>query len=227
MLSEATELLLSSQNADGGWGAVRGNRSATETTALAYLALRSRDRMELAPAIGKAKMWLIESQHADGSWPLAEGLKGASWATALAMLALSEAPDARERVIKAGRWSLEQQGSSLGILAKLVLALSPQKRVVRLNDDLVGWSWAPDSASWVEPTSYFILALKRVKDQLPPKAYQERVSQGELLIYDRMCEGGGWNYGNSVVYGERLWPYPTTAVALIALRTSASAARIR
>jgi hypothetical protein len=34
-----------------------------------------------------------------------------------------------------------------------------------------------------------------------------------------MCENGGWNYGNSKVLGEALWPYPdVTAVALIALQ---------
>jgi len=34
-----------------------------------------------------------------------------------------------------------------------------------------------------------------------------------------MCEGGGWNYGNTAVYGDPLWPYPDiTALALIALQ---------
>jgi hypothetical protein len=219
MLQEATKLLLDSQNADGGWGAVHGNRSTTEATSLAFLALRSRGQTTLDPAIQKAKKWLIEGQNADGSWPLAQGLKAASWATAFATLALSESADAREQVIRAGRWSLEQEGSSPGILAKIVLALSSQTKAVHLNEDLVGWSWTPDSFSWVEPTSYFIIALKKLKRHLPFKAYQDRVPQGELMIYDRMCEKGGWNYGNSSVYGERLWPYPdVTAVALIALQ---------
>jgi hypothetical protein len=34
-----------------------------------------------------------------------------------------------------------------------------------------------------------------------------------------MCQDGGWNYGNSVVYGEKLWPYADiTAIALVALQ---------
>ena len=34
-----------------------------------------------------------------------------------------------------------------------------------------------------------------------------------------MCKGGGWNYGNSTVLGEDLWPYSdTTAIVLIALQ---------
>lgn len=219
MLQDATSLLLTSQNADGGWGAVAGNQSTTESTALALLALQTRDQAALGPAIGKAKTWLIERQNADGSWPLADGLKGPSWSTAFAMLALSESTESTERVIRAGRWALEQEGSKIGLLAKLVLALQFQKRVVHLNEDLIGWSWTPDTFSWVEPTSYFIIALKKLKRQLPPKAFQERVAQGELMLYDRMCENGGWNYGNSSVYGDGLWPYPdVTAVALIALQ---------
>jgi len=39
------------------------------------------------------------------------------------------------------------------------------------------------------------------------------------MLVDRVCEGGGWNYGNSRVYDEELWPYPdTTALALLALQ---------
>ena len=39
------------------------------------------------------------------------------------------------------------------------------------------------------------------------------------MILDRECQGGGWNYGNSRVLDEELWPYPdTTALALIALQ---------
>jgi hypothetical protein len=43
--------------------------------------------------------------------------------------------------------------------------------------------------------------------------------QGERLLYDRMCLGGGWNYGNVQVLGADLPPYPeVTALALIALQ---------
>ena len=37
--------------------------------------------------------------------------------------------------------------------------------------------------------------------------------------FDRVCDGGGWNYGNSQVLGRDLRPYvPTTALALLALQ---------
>ena len=43
------------------------------------------------------------------------------------------------------------------------------------------------------------------------------------MIYDRMCNGGGWNYGNSKVLDYALWPYPDiTAMALIAMQDHAN-----
>jgi Prenyltransferase and squalene oxidase repeat len=219
MLEEGTSLLLNSQNADGGWGAVAGRHSNTEATALALLALQSNAVAVDGPRIHKAKQWLAERQNPDGSWPLNGATKGPSWSTALAMIALSESADHQDQVMKAGNWALEQEGSKPGILAKLIRALSFQKKVVHLNEDLIGWSWTPNTFSWVEPTSYFLLALKKIKSRLPSKTVQERVEQGELMIYDRMCEQGGWNYGNASVYGDGLWPYPdVTAIALIALQ---------
>ena len=217
MLEEATTLLSRGQNPDGGWGSVAGKGSNTEATALALLALRSLGGHNLATQ--KAGQWLTERQNTDGSWPLSGMTKGSSWSTALALIALSESADQRDRIVKAGNWVLEQEGSKPGILANLILALSFEKKIVHLNEDLIGWSWTPHSFSWVEPTSYFILALKKIKSHLPAKTVHERVEQGELMIYDRMCEGGGWNYGNAAVYDDRLWPYPDiTAIALIALQ---------
>jgi hypothetical protein len=63
------------------------------------------------------------------------------------------------------------------------------------------------------------MALKKLKSHLSGTDVAHRIEQGELMIYDRMCVGGGWNYGNSIVYDEKLWAYPdVTAVALIALQ---------
>jgi hypothetical protein len=66
------------------------------------------------------------------------------------------------------------------------------------------------------------MALKKLKQSLVETNCGERIREGEMLIYDRMCENGGWNYGNSRVLGEALWPYPdVTAVALVALQDRA------
>src|SRR5205085_8929378 len=45
------------------------------------------------------------------------------------------------------------------------------------------------------------------------------VEDGERVLDERECVGGGWNYGNRTVYDEKLPPYvQTTAVALTALQ---------
>jgi hypothetical protein len=39
------------------------------------------------------------------------------------------------------------------------------------------------------------------------------------MLLDRVCVAGGWNSGNSVVYGESLRPHvEATAIALLALQ---------
>ena len=219
MLDQAAKLLRQTQNPDGGWGAIAGKQSNTESTALGLLALRSLDDSRENSVLEKAEQWLANTQNPDGSWSYGAGSKAPSWSTALGVMALSDSSVEAEPLVRAGNWILAQEGSKPGILAKLILALSFQKKAVHLNDDLVGWSWTPGSFSWVEPTSYCLIALKKIKSRLSAKAVQERVDQAELMIYDRMCEGGGWNYGNAAVYGDPLWPYPDiTALALIALQ---------
>ena len=219
MLDQTAKLLRQTQNPDGGWGAIAEKQSNTESTALGLLALRSLDDSRENSVLEKAEQWLANTQNPDGSWSYGAGSKAPSWSTALAVMALSDSIVEAERLVRAGNWILAQEGSKPGILAKLILALSFQKKAVHLNDDLVGWSWTPGSFSWVEPTSYCLIALKKIKSRLSAKAVQERVDQAELMIYDRMCEGGGWNYGNAAVYGDPLWPYPDiTALALIALQ---------
>lgn len=218
-MDQAVTFLNQSQNSDGGWGAIAGKQSNTESTALGLLALRSLEESRENPAVRKAEQWLTNSQNSDGSWAYGAGAKTPSWSTALAVMALGDSTVEVERLVKAGNWILAQEGSKPGILAKLILALSFQKKAVHLNDDLIGWSWTAGSFSWVEPTSYCLLALKKMKARLSAEAVKERVDQAELMIYDRMCEGGGWNYGNAAVYGDPLWPYPDiTALALIALQ---------
>jgi hypothetical protein len=71
----------------------------------------------------------------------------------------------------------------------------------------------------VEPTAWCLLFLKKyVKSSATPAA-SERISVGERLLLDRACVDGGWNYGNTKVFGKDLWPYvPTTALALMAMQ---------
>jgi hypothetical protein len=166
--------------------------------------------------------WLVRQQNQDHSWPLNEIAKEGSWTTALAITALGDDTQNSERVLAGARWLLEQEGSKPGILAEIILWVTGQSGINRVNKDLIGWSWVPNSFSWVEPTSYALIALKKLRPRLAGTNVDERIRQADAMIYDRMCNGGGWNYGNSKVLDYALWPYPDiTAVALIAMQDHA------
>jgi hypothetical protein len=219
MNERAVKMLVEAQNADGGWGALKGRHSNTESTSLAIIALRAVREHAVAPNGQRGVNWLIQRQRTDGSWPLSDLATGSSWTSALAILTLANSAGEEERALKGARWALEQEGSRFGWLTSFWIAVSGQRQKLHLNPDLKGWPWTAGSFSWVEPTSYFLLALKKLRSFLIDAKVDERIRQGEMLLYDRMCEGGGWNYGNVKVLGETLWPYPdVTAVALVALQ---------
>ena len=146
--------------------------------------------------------------------------KEGSWTSGLAIIALSAFSEHREAVRRAARWLLQQEGSKPGLLAQIILFVTGKSNINELNNDLIGWSWVPNSFSWVEPTTmYALIALKKARPLVSDSNVVERINQGEAVIYDRMCKEGGWNYGNSKVLDYALWPYADiTAVALIALQ---------
>lgn len=216
MTASATELLRAGQRGDGGWGATAGAAATTEATAYATMALhRAGPGHEAAVARGTG--WLRARQRPDGSWPASDAVEGGSWMTSAAVIALHSPADRRAAVAGA-RWLLTQEGRLYGRLRELWLRFFPDEGAG--NDfTLQGWPWAAGTTSWVEPTAAALVALKRVRDALPRRAAAERIGEAEAMLFDRVCTGGGWNYGNSRVLGEELWPYPdTTAWALLALQ---------
>jgi hypothetical protein len=223
MIDAAIDLLLEAQNGDGGWGAVKGKRSNTESTSFALMALKSLEGKAFNRQTTAGLKWLLQHQRDDGSWSLNDASNQSSWTTPIAVLALLSFQDQREHALSAAKWILTQEGRKPGWVASLLVRLSLVKKMTELDPYLSGWSWTAGAFSWVEPTSYSLMALKKLKRSLVGTNCEERIRQGEMLIYDRMCENGGWNYGNSRVLGEALWPYPdVTAVALIALQDRAT-----
>jgi hypothetical protein len=78
---------------------------------------------------------------------------------------------------------------------------------------LKGWGWTGGTHSFVEPTSMAILALDIAGYREHP-----RFKEGIGLLINRQLPHGGWNYGNTLVYGKELFPFiDTTGVALAAL----------
>jgi hypothetical protein len=103
----------------------------------------------------------------------------------------------------------------VGFLLRLEGTRSDVERVPEMGHDvsLRGWPWTAGTHSWVEPTALALLALCRAGYASHP-----RVGEGRRLLLDRQLSGGGWNYGNTVVFGTELAPQPdATGVALTAL----------
>jgi len=78
-----------------------------------------------------------------------------------------------------------------------------------------------DNVSWVIPTAGAILALERGRrlGLIWGTEVERRLALGCSMLLDRMCPGGGWNAGNSVVHGVALAPHiDATSIALAGLR---------
>jgi hypothetical protein len=192
--TDAAAVLRERANPDGGFSPTQGT-SEPEPTAVAALALGA------GPAGEAARSWLRARQRRDGTWAAVSGLPRPTIApTALAALVLEEG---------------EPRARAVDALARLQAPVlkgngPPDKPVTR------GWGWTPRTFGWVEPTSWATLALKRLRP-----TERGLVEDGERILADRECVGGGWNYGNRTVYEQELPPYvQTTAVALIALQGS-------
>ncbi len=217
MIEACATDLKSAQNPDGGWGAEPGRMSNTEATALAALALGHAEPSGASARRGLE--WLAARQARDGSWSLMDGLGPGSWTTSLAVLCLGHFDAHKRRAVNGAGWLLRQRGAGLGWLISALYVLFPGVFVGRSNPNLKGWSWTAGTYSWVEPTAYALLAVKKLRPDLPPALAAERIGQAEMMMYDRMCAGGGWNYGSASALEVNLPAYPeTTALALIALQ---------
>ncbi len=220
MPNEAVQYLLTSQRDDGGWGPYPTLPSRTESTALAALALRLAADVEVgarASATSGAR-WLTETQLDSGAWALGDGVPGPNWSTTLATLALTHFEGEDGAAAAGGAWVLGARGQGPNLWSRaLGLFLRPSD-TVELDPDLKGWPWVQGTASWVEPTSYALLSLKRLRLVGPAADTRAHIDEAERMLLDRQCDDGGWNYGNSRVFGDVLTSYPdTTSLALLAL----------
>ncbi|MBV9084611.1 MAG: hypothetical protein JOZ62_18200 [Acidobacteriaceae bacterium] len=207
--------LASRESESGGWG-YASNQFSAESSSLALLALQPDD-----PALPGVRIEsLTRKQLGDGCWPSADpGSPPGNWATALAVNALlhlsPEHPASRS-----GLQSLvdakPQEASCLWRLKFRTMDTH-----VRFDPAKYGWSWVPNAGSWVHPTAMALIALERGRrfNFIRGKRVASRMELGYAMLFDRMCAGGGWNAGNSSVYGVPLAPHvDATAIALLALR---------
>jgi hypothetical protein len=204
-MATATEFLLKAGDPKGGWPYQPGTQPSPEPTCLSLMALAN--LREASAARDAAVRWLESRMNRDGALTLL-GDDQPHWSTSLLVIALTRLGVRADLRDKAVAWLLAWKGEKV----------APTKEIT-LDGALQGWPWASGTFSWVEPTSYALLALK-----LAGHGKHPRVVEAEQLLLDRVCQDGGWNYGNRVIYGAAFQGYlPNTALAALALQDSATA----
>jgi hypothetical protein len=190
---------------------------ATEPTCFVLLALRG--RLEREPLNNHLRV-LTNFQRRDGFWPAVNRDSGPGvWATAVAANTLVE---------------LSPGGRALRLGIRALLNAKPEEAHwlyrlrfrtldthVRFDPTKYGWGWVPGTISWIIPTAMALIALERSRklDLVRAKDLERRLDLAYAMLFDRMCPGGGWNAGNSIVYNVPLAPHiDASAIALAALR---------
>ncbi|MGC1686500.1 MAG: hypothetical protein WA734_12830 [Candidatus Acidiferrales bacterium] len=220
---------MQSQNSDGGWGYRPASQSATEPTAWTLCALHNENLGEPSrKQISLGKDWLLRNQLADGSWPSFALQTEGCWVTALAGLALHEIAGESDAVTRGFDWLCNSWPRTPNFWQRLRQRLSSSGEVTRQNNSLAGWAWTTNTGSWVEPTSYALIFLRRLDPKHLSTLALKRKELAQAMLCDRMCPGGGWNSGNPLVYGVAGEPLVGPTVwALLALRECGELPQVR
>jgi hypothetical protein len=127
---------------------------------------------------------------------------------------MSDIVPAQERALQ---WLLKQHGREANWFWQWKFRIAD--RNVRFNPAMYGWPWSAGAASWVVPTAFSLVAIKQYTVCNRSEASEKRIHLGVEMLLDRACVDGGWNSGNSVVYGVPLRPHvEATEIALLALQ---------
>ena len=198
---------------DRGWSFSGSSQMSLETTCLASFSVLA-EQPSSAPHV----VWpLLHAQLSDGSWPSFVGDGEPSWTTALAICVLNSANDSSGARERGQSWLLKTKGREGGWFWRWKFKLAD--RAVRFDPDRYGWPWLSGSASWVIPTAFSVIAIKQFTACSRTEVSERRIRLGVEMLLDRTCVDGGWNSGNSVVYGVPLRPHvEATAIALLALQ---------
>jgi uncharacterized protein (DUF362 family) len=191
---------------DGGWGYSLGQPAHLEPTCLTLLAL-SLEPEKYEPLIRRGLEALERNAAPDGSYRLERGRPQAVWPTPLVIFtrsALGHSIDQLQHHVE----------RLLAIQGRVVKADPEVADMMDIDLNRIGWPWALNTFSWVEPTAWAVLALRQIG--LGPS---ERAAEGARLLLDRAFEQGGINYGNRLILGKLTDPIPTpTALMLLALQ---------
>ena len=185
---------------DGGFALFEKGNYRPDATAWAILSLESLNKE--ATIVDHARSRLKDDQNKDGRVSVQKGLSAAYWTTSLAALAWHGEPAYQEAYDRSINFLISTYGQS-----------SPKESYIGHDTTLKGWPWIEGTHSWVEPTALAILALKCAGYE-----NNNRFTEAIQLLLDRQLTHGGWNYGNTYIFGQELRADPySTGMTLYAL----------
>ncbi len=203
-ISRLLEKLVEHAHPEGGWGYAPEQAASLEPTCLGLLAL-SLEPERHAEARQKARHFLHSCAMDDGSYRLSNGRDEALWPTAVVLFTQCVLAYPAETLARTARRLLGLRGR---------VPPTEAGEIQDIDIKLVGWPWGENNFSWVEPTAWACLALRRAA-----QGSHERVCEGMRLLLDRAMDEGGVNYGNRRVLGRLLEPIPgPTALMLLAVQ---------
>jgi hypothetical protein len=187
-----------------GIGYSPNGKPAAEPTALATLAFVAHERNDAAVA---SAYQLVAMQQPSGEVSIRAGEESPGWPTSLAIVAWAALMRQQARALQgnidhAMNWLLANRGEGF-----------ERTDTFGHNTELVGWSYALKTHSWVEPTAFGVLALKAAN-----RERESAAREGISVLIDRQLPGGGLNYGNTYVLGQLIRSHvQPTGIALLAL----------
>lgn len=203
--------LVASAHPDGGWGYGPNQAAQLEPTCLALLAA-SLEADKHADAMAKGRRFLASCRRGDAGYPLAKGRSEALWSTALVLFVETTLGANEDALAATAGFLLSYKGRIPNVPNHDELNVADPNHDIDLN--IVGWPWAENNFSWVEPTAWACLAMRRFGQETQP-----RVQEGLAMLIDRALDTGGVNYGNRRILDKILEPIPgPTALMLLALQ---------
>jgi len=185
---------------EGGFVGRLGGTFQVDSTAwgiLAFYACGGSDEV-----LERLRALLAREQHRDGRVCVNRDHPASYWPTPLAVLAWQHSPA-----------SQVAQHCAVSFLLNTTGMHFPRKLDAPWAHDttLKGWPWINDTHSWVEPTALAVIALKATGH-----GQHDRVREAIRMTLDRQLPHGGWNYGNTLMFGKELLPMPESTGAALA-----------
>ena len=194
--------ILARLQADGGFQFSPKGGSRPDATAWAIFYL---ENSGFGPDfLNRSRDYLVRYQLEDGRVSIDLEHPEAFWLTPLAIFAWQDSAVHERFYNKAVQFILNSSGEHWPKQPNSPLKHDPEIR---------GWPWIDHTHSWVPSTAINLMALYHAG-----KSHHPRVKEATSLLLDRQLPHGGWNYGNTEVFGQELRPSPEdTGAALTAL----------